>query len=86
MIDKIKINKKKFKKQRRVVLKSSITHTNLTGRKGLGSGLGLLLNCLIISLMLEVGSGFGLLGGGVDTGSDFGGDLGGFTERVERHT
>lgn len=36
--------------------------------------------------MLEVGSGFGLVGGGVDMGSNIGGDLGGFTERVERHT
>lgn len=60
----------------------TITHTDLTGLKGLGSGFGLLLNCLIISLMLEVGSGFGLVGGGHGGGikSSF------FAERDESHS
>lgn len=42
-----------------------LTRTNLTGLNGLGSGFGRLLNCLIISLMLLVGSGFGFDGAGV---------------------
>lgn len=44
----------------------------LTGSKGLGSGCGRLLYCLMISRMLEVGSGRGLVKG-VGVGFVFGG-------------
>lgn len=44
----------------------------LTGSKGLASGWGRLLNCLMISRMLEVGSGLGSVRG-VGVGIGFGG-------------
>lgn len=64
----------------------ALPQTDLMGWKGLGSGLGLLLNCLIISRILEVGSDLclGTYRSGISSGGSAataGGLLGGLTER-----
>lgn len=43
--------------------KHKMTDTDLTGSNGLGSGCGRLLNCLMISLIDEVGSDLGVVSG-----------------------
>lgn len=53
-------------------VRTDVTGTDLIGSKGFGSGCGRLLNCLMISRILEVGSDLGL-GRGAGLGAASGG-------------